>query len=103
MDLVLAITYISEGLIQATSMGTTSRPQRRQSRSDLVHAPSAAEQAARESLEALRGSPLSDQEWDRHAKRLTEFVKFLSRWDAEQRDAAKCAKIESKPDREWVA
>ena len=65
--------------------------------------PSASEQAARACVEALRARPLTDQEWDRHSKRLTEFVRFLSRWDAEQRDAAKCAKIESKPDRERVA
>ena len=77
--LVLAITYRSEGLIQAMSMGTTLWPQRRQSRSDLVHAPSASEQAARESVGALCARPLSDQEWDRHAKRLTDFVKLLSR------------------------
>jgi hypothetical protein len=66
-------------------------------------APSASEQAAREAMEALHARPLSDQEWDRHAKRLTEFVKFLSRWDAEQRAAAKCAKMDSKADRERVA
>jgi len=54
-------------------------------------------------MEALHARPLSDQEWDRHAKRLTEFVKFLSRWDAEQRAAAKCAKMDSKADRERVA
>jgi hypothetical protein len=63
---------------------------------------SRSERAARESLEALRG-PFSDQEWDRHSKRLTEFVKLLSRWDAEQCASAKCAKMESKNDQERVA
>ncbi len=65
--------------------------------------PSAIERAARESAEALRSYPLSDREWDRQSKRLTEFVKFLARWDAEQRAATKCAKMESKTDRERVA
>ncbi len=64
--------------------------------------PSAAERAAREDMETLRG-PFSDQEWDRHSKRLIEFVKLLSRWDAEQRASAKCAKMESKNDQERVA
>ncbi len=66
-------------------------------------AQSCAERAAREGLEALRGRPSSDPEWDRHSKRLTEFVKLLSRWDAEQRASAKCAKMESKNDQERVA
>jgi hypothetical protein len=61
------------------------------------------ERAARESLEALRNRPSSDQEWDRHSKRLIEFVKLLSRWDAERRASAKCAKMESKNDQERVA
>jgi hypothetical protein len=65
--------------------------------------PSPTERAAREGLEALRGRPLSDQEWYRHSKRLTEFVKLLSRWDAEQRASAKCAKMESKTNQERVA
>jgi len=65
-------------------------------------APAATERAARESLEALRG-PFSDPEWDRHSKRLIEFVKLLCRWDAEQRASAKCAKMESKNDQERVA
>ena len=64
--------------------------------------PSATERAARESVEALRSQPLSDREWSRQSKRLTEFVKLLSRWDAEQRAATKCAKMESKTDRERV-
>jgi hypothetical protein len=66
-------------------------------------APSATERAARESVEALRSQPLSDHEWSRQSKRLTEFVKLLARWDSEQRAAAKCAKMESKADRERVA
>ncbi len=66
-------------------------------------AQSCSERAARESLEALGGRPLSDPEWDRYSKRLIEFVKLLSRWDAEQRAAAKCAKMESKNDQERVA
>jgi hypothetical protein len=65
--------------------------------------PSASERAARAGVEALRGSPLSDQEWTRQSKRLVEFVKLLARWDSEQRAAAKCAKMESKADRERVA
>ena len=64
---------------------------------------SATEQAARESLEALGGRPFSDPEWDRYSKRLTEFVKLLCRWDAEQRATTKCAKMESKNDQERVA
>lgn len=66
-------------------------------------APSSTERAARESVEALRSQPLSDQEWSRQSKRLTEFVKLLARWDSEQRASAKCAKMESKADRERVA
>ncbi len=65
-------------------------------------AQSCSERAARESLEALRGR-FSDLEWDRHSKRLIEFVKLLSRWDAEQRASAKCAKMESKNHQERVA
>jgi hypothetical protein len=65
--------------------------------------PSATERGARESVEALRSYPLSDQEWSRQSKRLTEFVKLLARWDSEQRASAKCAKMESKADRERVA
>ncbi len=65
--------------------------------------PSAIERAARESVEALRSYPLSDREWDRQSKRLTEFVKLLARWDSEQRASAKCAKMESKADQERVA
>jgi negative regulator of replication initiation len=65
--------------------------------------PSATERAARDNVEALRSYPLSDQEWNRQSKRLTEFVKLLGRWDAEQRAATKCAKMESKTDRERVA
>jgi hypothetical protein len=64
---------------------------------------SATERAARESLEALGGRPLSDPEWDRYSRRLTEFVKLIYRWDAEQRASAKCAKMESKNDQERVA
>jgi hypothetical protein len=66
-------------------------------------APSATERAASESVEALRSQPLSDHEWSRQSKRLTEFVKLLARWDSEQRAAAKCAKMESKADQERVA
>jgi hypothetical protein len=66
-------------------------------------APSASEQAARETVEGLHARPLSDQEWDRYSKRLTHFVRLLSRWDAEQRASAKCAKMDSKADRERVA
>jgi hypothetical protein len=66
-------------------------------------APSATERAARESVEALRSYPLSDHEWNRQSKRLIEFVRLLGRWDAEQRAATKCAKMESKTDRERVA
>jgi hypothetical protein len=65
--------------------------------------PSAAEQAAREDMEALYGRPLIDEEWNRHSKRLAEFVRILSRWDAEQRSSPRCAKMESKPDQKWVA
>jgi hypothetical protein len=65
--------------------------------------PSPTERAARAVVEALRGGPLSDQEWSRQSKRLTEFVKLLARWDSEQRASAKCAKMESKADRERVA
>jgi hypothetical protein len=65
--------------------------------------PSASERAARAGVDALRSQPLSDHEWSRQSKRLTEFVKLLSRWDAEQRAATKCAKMESKTDRERVA
>ena len=65
--------------------------------------PSATERAARESVEALRSQPLSDQEWARQSKRLAEFAKLLARWDSEQRASAKCAKMESKADRERVA
>jgi hypothetical protein len=65
--------------------------------------PSPTERAARAGVEALRGGPLSDQEWARQSKRLTEFVKLLARWDSEQRAATKCAKMESKTDRERVA
>jgi hypothetical protein len=61
------------------------------------------ERAARAGVEALLRRPLSDQEWSRQSKRLTEFVKLLARWDAEQRAATKCAKMESKTDRERVA
>jgi hypothetical protein len=64
---------------------------------------STTERAARAGLEALRGGPLSEQEWARQSKRLAEFVKLLARWDSEQRAAAKCAKMESKADRERVA
>jgi hypothetical protein len=64
---------------------------------------SCSERAARESLEALGGRTFSDQEWVRHSKRLTEFVKLLYRWDAEQRASSKCAKMESKNDRARVA
>jgi hypothetical protein len=64
---------------------------------------SATERAARAGVEALRGRPLGDQEWNRQSKRLTEFVKLLGRWDAEQRAATKCAKMESQTDRERVA
>jgi hypothetical protein len=66
-------------------------------------APSATERAARAGVEALRGGPLSDQEWARQSKRLTEFVKLLARWDSEQRASTKCAKMECKADRERVA
>ena len=66
-------------------------------------APFTTERAARESVEALRSEPLSDQEWARQSKRLAEFVNLLARWDSEQRAAAKCAKMESKADRERVA
>jgi hypothetical protein len=66
-------------------------------------AQSCSERAARESLEALGGRPFSDQEWDRLSKRLNEFVKLLSRWDAEQRASTKCAKMESQSDQERVA
>ena len=66
-------------------------------------APSATERAARQSVEVLGGGPLSDQEWNRQSKRLIEFVKLLSRWDVDQRAATKCAKMESKTDRERVA
>jgi hypothetical protein len=38
---------------------------------------STAERAARAGVEALRGGTLSEQEWSRQAKRLTEFVKLL--------------------------
>jgi hypothetical protein len=65
--------------------------------------PSTTERAARAGVEALRGGPLSDYEWSRQSKRLTEFVKLLARWDSEQRASAKCAKMESKADRERVA
>jgi hypothetical protein len=64
---------------------------------------STTERAARAGVEALRGGRLSDQEWARQSKRLAEFVKLLARWDSEQRAAAKCAKMESKADRERVA
>jgi hypothetical protein len=64
---------------------------------------STAERAARAGVEALCGGPLSDREWARQSKRLTEFVKLLARWDSEQRASAKCAKMESKADRERVA
>jgi hypothetical protein len=66
-------------------------------------APSATERAARAGVEALRSRPLSDQEWIRQSKRLTEFVNLLARWDSAQRASAKCAKMESKADRERVA
>jgi hypothetical protein len=66
-------------------------------------APAATERVAREDMETLRGRPFSNQEWDRHSKRLIEFVKLLCRWDAEQRASAKCAKMESKNDQERVA
>lgn len=66
-------------------------------------APSATERAARESVDALRSQPLSDQEWARQSKRLAEFAKLLVRWGSEQRASAKCAKMESKADRERVA
>jgi hypothetical protein len=72
-------------------------------RKTIGKAPSVTERAARESLEALRGRPFSDQEWDRHSKRLTEYIRLLSRWDSEQRGSAKCAKMESKTDQERVA
>jgi hypothetical protein len=65
--------------------------------------PSAAERSARDGVEALRGQPLSDPEWARLSKRLTEFVMLLYRWDAEQRATTKCAKMESKNDQERVA
>jgi hypothetical protein len=65
--------------------------------------PSTTERAARAVVEALHGRPLSDPEWNRQSKRLTEFVKLLARWDSEQRAAAKCAKMESKADQERVA
>jgi hypothetical protein len=65
--------------------------------------PSTTQRAARAGVEALRGGPLSDQEWARQSKRLAEFAKLLARWDSEQRAAAKCAKMESKADRERVA
>jgi hypothetical protein len=65
--------------------------------------PSVTERAARQSMEALRSQPLSDHDWSRQSKRLIEFVKLLARWDFEQRAAAKCAKMESKADRERVA
>ncbi len=64
---------------------------------------SPAERAARERLEALHCRPLSDPEWDRYSKRLTEFVKLLSRWDFEQRGSTKCAKMESETDQKRVA
>ena len=64
---------------------------------------SCSERVARESLEALGGRTFSDQEWDRLSKRLNEFVKLLSRWDAEQHASTKCAKMESKSDHERVA
>jgi hypothetical protein len=66
-------------------------------------APSTTERAARASVEALHGRPLSDPEWARQSKRLAEFVKLLARWDSEQRASAKCAKMGSKADRERVA
>ena len=72
-------------------------------RKPIGKTPSPAERAAREGVEALHGRPLSDPEWGRHSKRLTEFVKLLSRWDSEQRASAKCAKMESKIDQERVA
>jgi hypothetical protein len=63
----------------------------------------ATEEAAREDLETLHGCPLSEQEWHRQSKRLTEFAKLLCRWETEQRAAAKCAKMESKTNHERVA
>jgi len=65
--------------------------------------PSAAEQAAREDIETLYGRPFIDEEWNRHSKRLAEFVRILSRWDAEQRSSPRCAKMESKPHQQRVA
>lgn len=65
--------------------------------------PSAAEQAARAGMEAFHSRQSIDEEWNHHSKRLTEFVRILSRWDAEQRTSPKCAKMESKSDRERVA
>jgi hypothetical protein len=65
--------------------------------------PSLAERAARDSMEALRRQPLCDSEWALQSKRLTEFVKLLYRWDAEQRVTAKCAMMESKNSQEGVA
>ena len=76
-------------------------PQER--RKPIGKTPSPAERAAREGVEALHGRPLGDREWDRYSKRLTEFVKLLSRWDSEQRAPTKCAKMESKTDQERVA
>jgi len=66
-------------------------------------AQSCSERTARDGMEALCAHPLSDSEWVRHSKRLTEFVRLLYRWDAEQRASAKCAKMESKNDQERVA
>ena len=65
--------------------------------------PSLAERAARDGMEALLRQPLCDSEWALHSKRLTEFIKLLYRWDAEQRATTKCAKMESKNDQERVA
>ena len=53
-------------------------------------------QSARADIEAIVGHPVSDDEWHRQSNRLEEYVRILSRWDAEQRDAGRCAKIDSK-------
>ncbi len=84
-------------------MGNASGRVGRPRRKPTGKTPSAAERSARESVEAFRSYPLSDHEWNRQSKRLTEFVKLLARWDSEQRASVKCAKMESKADRERVA
>ena len=65
--------------------------------------PSAAEQAAREDLEARHGHSLTNEEWHRNSHRLMEFVAILTRWDAEQCAVEKCAKMEAKAKKEQVA